>query len=54
MRKRFVDRTKPSNKKCEHCRFYSRTDWCCHKGKVALSIPYWKHRSCFEWSECVI
>lgn len=47
---RKVDRTKKSNEKCEHCRFYSRKDWCCHKNtKVGVSIPYWRHMSCFEW-----
>jgi hypothetical protein len=47
-----VDRTKRSNIKCEHCKFYSKVDFCCHKDpKLNLSIPYWSKRPCFEWPE---
>ena len=48
--KRVVDKTKKSNIKCEHCKFYNHDIWCCQRIKnVNLSIQYWKKCDKFEW-----
>jgi len=49
--RRIIDRTKKSNIKCEHCRYYVRERSICIKYGHNLSIDYWKRRACFEWPE---
>lgn len=50
--KRQLDKTKKSNKKCEHCTYYNKVIHCCQRiNKVNLSIPYWKKCQFFKWIE---
>ena len=47
---RKIDRTKKSNIKCEHCKFYKHYV-CQHNPKVNVSIEYWRRKPCFVWPE---
>lgn len=50
--KRPVDKTKKSNMKCEHCRFYmNHKQLCVHDSKMNTHMNYWKKCQYFDWKE---
>jgi hypothetical protein len=63
--KRSVDRTKKSNRKCEHCKFFEvhrtnidkyghdtiATDKCLHPESTRPIVHYWNCCKNFEWAE---
>jgi hypothetical protein len=51
--KRTVDRTKKSNIKCEHCKYYTRNEYsrCVHPSKTGTFMNYWQRCKMFEWRE---
>ena len=45
-----VDKTKKSNIKCEHCKYYNYDrSYCGINPKVNLSKDYWNRCEKFEW-----
>ena len=53
MNNRPVDKTKKSNIKCEHCKFWNRkTEWDCFCEKDRTHpANYWNRCKSFEWAE---
>lgn len=50
MNKRPIDKTKKSNIKCEHCRFWNADDGICYLNKEKKN--YWNRCKKFEWKRC--
>ena len=49
---RKIDRTKKSNIRCEHCKFYNRDRSVCQRNpQIYGSVNYWERRPCFVWPE---
>lgn len=61
MSKRPIDKSKSSNIKCEHCRFWNYNDddgsyvdtkcSCLNSPKHGVSTKYWNRCKGFEWAE---
>ncbi len=50
--KRPIDRTRKSNRKCEHCTFWNKERKVCQRVKgINLSKNYWNKCEYFEWQE---
>ena len=50
MNKRPIDKTKKSNVKCEHCRYWNSDDGICCLTKEKKN--YWNRCKQFEWQRC--
>lgn len=50
MNKRPIDKTKKSNIKCEHCRYWNADDGICYLTKEKKN--YWNRCKKFEWKDC--
>lgn len=50
MNKRPVDKTKKSNIKCEHCKYYQKSNFDSYCTLNGISKNYWNRCKSFEWT----